>query len=141
MENGGPGHDRDGIEEGVDNVLCSSRAGLIFTRSQEGTQPDRLTRTGQTILGIRYHVLSCWVPSGELARGKLITAWEHSGYQAVRVALCISLFILYIHLISIIVVTVCFVCCPVKLPLSRPTSFCLFLSILLPIPVGGGAIE
>jgi len=31
------------------------------------------------------------------------------------------------------------VCCSVKLPLSRPTSFCLFLSILLRTPVGGGA--
>jgi len=31
------------------------------------------------------------------------------------------------------------VCCSVKLPLSRPTGFCLFLSILLRTPVGGGA--
>ena len=31
------------------------------------------------------------------------------------------------------------VCCSVKLPLSRPTVFCLFLSILLRIPAGGGA--
>ena len=31
------------------------------------------------------------------------------------------------------------VCCSVKLPLSRPTSFCLFLSILLRTPAGGGA--
>jgi len=31
------------------------------------------------------------------------------------------------------------VCCSVKLPLSRPTSFCLFLSILLCTPAGGGA--
>jgi len=38
-----------------------------------------------------------------------------------------------------IVVPVLFVCCSVKLPLSRPTSFCLFLSILLRTPVGGGA--
>ena len=29
--------------------------------------------------------------------------------------------------------------CSVKLPLSRPTSFCLFLSILLQTPAGGGA--
>ena len=29
----------------------------------------------------------------------------------------------------------------IKLPLSRPTSFCLFLSILLPTLVGGGVIE
>ena len=31
------------------------------------------------------------------------------------------------------------VCCSVKLPLSRPTSFCLFLSILLRTPAGVGA--
>ena len=39
----------------------------------------------------------------------------------------------------IVVVPVPFVCCSVKLPLSRPTSFCLFLSILLRTPAGGGA--
>jgi len=39
----------------------------------------------------------------------------------------------------IVVVTVPFVCCSVKLPLSRPTSFCLFLSILLHTLTGGGA--
>ena len=32
-----------------------------------------------------------------------------------------------------------FVCCSVKLSLYRPTSFCLFLSILLRTPTGGGA--
>jgi len=42
-------------------------------------------------------------------------------------------------LICIVVVTVPFVCCSVKLPLSRPTSFYLFLSILLCTPAGGGA--
>jgi len=31
------------------------------------------------------------------------------------------------------------VCCSVKLPLSRPTGFCLFLFILLRTPAGGGA--
>jgi len=31
------------------------------------------------------------------------------------------------------------VCCSVKMPLSRPTSFSLFLSILLRTPAGGGA--
>jgi len=41
-------------------------------------------------------------------------------------------------LISIVVVTVPLVCCSVKLPLSLPTSFCLFLSILPCTPAGGG---
>jgi len=50
--------------------------------------------------------------------------------------------VLYILLISIIVVIVHLFCCSVKLPLSRPMIFCLFfLSILLPTPAGGQAIE
>jgi len=48
-------------------------------------------------------------------------------------------FVLYIPLICIVVVPVPSVCCFVKLPLSRPTSFCLVLSILLRTAAGGGA--
>jgi len=60
----------------------------------------------------------------------------------VRVALSILLFVLYIFLIRIIsylliVVTVHFV----KLPLSQPTSFRLFLSILLHTPAAEGTTE
>jgi len=65
---------------------------------------------------------------GELGGGKSVVALEHAGHQAVRVALCISLFVLYILIISITVIIVPFVCCSVKLPLSQPTSFCLFVS-------------
>jgi len=50
-------------------------------------------------------------------------------------------FVLCIPLICIVVVPVPSVCCSVKLPLSRPTGFCLFLSILLRTPAGGGAAE
>jgi len=67
-------------------------------------------------------------------------AQEHTGHQAMRVALSISLFVLYI-LISIVVVAVPFICFSVKLPLSQPTSFCLFPSILHPTRAGGGAIK
>jgi len=103
----------------VGNVRASARTGLIFTRSQEGTQAGGLTQPGQTEQGIPYHVRSCWVPGGgELARGKGVTTQEKAGHWAVRVALCISLFVLYILLISIVVVTVPFVYCSVKLPLS-----------------------
>ena len=74
--------------------------------------------------------------------GKLITARECTGHQAVRVVLCISLFVLYILLISIVVVTVCFIFCSVELPLSQPMGFfCLFLSILLPTAAEGGVVE
>jgi len=48
------------------------------------------------------------------------------GDRVVRVALCILLFVLNILLISIAVVTVCFICSSVKLPLSSPTSLLLF---------------
>jgi len=129
------------FEMDVQLVLGSARTGLIFTRSREGTQPSGLTQTGQpngysipraVVLG------SEW---GSWPGEKLIAAWELMGHRAVRVALCILLLILHILLISIIVVAVRFLCCSVKLPLYQPTSFRLLLSILLPIPVGGGATE
>ena len=121
-------------------VLGLARTGLIFTRSQDGTQP------GQTKQGIRYHVPSCWVwrgggQGGPTPGGRLVVAQEHMEHRAPRVALCISHFVWYILFVSIIVVTVCFICCSVKLPLPWPTSFCLFLSILLHSPVGEGMIE
>jgi len=46
-------------------------------------------------------------------------------------------FVSYFLLLCIVVVPVRFVCCSVKLPLSWPTSFCLFLFILLRTPAGG----
>jgi len=52
---------------------------------------------------------------------------------------CAECFVLFILLICTVVVTVPSVCCSVKLPLSRPTSFCRFLSILLRTVAGGGA--
>jgi len=70
-------------------------------------------------------------------------ARECTGHRVVRVALCIStkLFVLYILLISAVVVTVHFFCYSVKLPLSRPMSFCCLLSILPSTPAGQGGIE
>jgi len=72
---------------------------------------------------------------GELGGGNSLAAWEYTvvwqSGSAVRFVLCILL-------ICIVVVTVPSVCCSVKLPLSRPTSFCLFLSILLCTPAGEG---
>jgi len=56
-----------------------------------------------------------------------------------RVALWVVRFVLCFLLTCIVVVPVPFVCCSVKLPLSRPTSFCLFLSILLCTLAEGGA--
>jgi len=82
-------------------------------------------------------VPSCWVPVGELGGGKAVAAWECAGHWAVRAALCILLFVLYILLISIIVVTIGFVCCSVKLSLSWPVSFLPFSYHSPPHPSGG----
>jgi len=78
---------------------------------------------------------------GELGGGKAVAARQRTGHWAVRVALSVSLFVLYILLICIVVVTVRFLCGSVKLPLSRPTGFCLLLSILLPTPAGERVVE
>jgi len=110
--------------------------GLIFTRSQEGTQPAGLIQTGQTEQGILYHVLSCWVlAGGSWAVGRQ-SGLGSARQQAVRAALCVLLFVLCIPLICIVVVPVPFVCCSVKLPLCQPTSFCLFPFHSPPHPSG-----
>jgi len=70
--------------------------------------------------------------------GEVIVAWEHAGHRAVSVALCIS-FVFCILLTCIIVVTVCFLYCSVKLSLSLPTNFTFFLLVLLSTsPMGRG---
>ena len=124
----------------MENVLGLARTGLIFTGIQEGTQLGGLTQPGQTEQGIPYYVPSCLVPVGGSWAGgthsRLGSAWQ---WWSVRADLRVLWFVLCILLICIVVVTVPFVCCSVKLPLSRPTSFCLFLSILLHTPAGGGA--
>jgi len=77
LDNGRPGHDVDGMESGVDNVLGLARTGLIFTGIQEGTQPGGLTPPGQPDQGIPYHVPSCWVPvGGEQGGRNSLAAWE-----------------------------------------------------------------
>jgi len=124
----------------VDNVLGSVRTGLIFTGLQEGAQPGGLTPPGQTEQDIPYHVPSCWVPVGESrGAGTLSRLWSEQRRRFGRAALWVVQFVLCFLLICIIVVTVPFVYCSVKLPLSPPTSFCLFLSILLRPPAGGRA--
>ena len=124
----------------MDNVLDSARTVLIFTGMQEGTQPGGLTQPGQTEQDIPYHVLSCWVPvGGSGAAGTLSQLWSTQRLRTRRAALWVVLFVLCILLNCVIVVPVPFVCCSDKLPLSQPTSFCLFLSILLCTPAGGAS--
>ena len=120
-------------------VLGSARIGLIFTRSQEGTQPGWLTQTGQTKQGIQYHVLSCSVLSGEAGWREVNSG---SGAPGIGRQELLCAFPLFLLCILIVVATVHFVCSSVKLPLSWPMSSAVFfLSILLPNPAGGGVTE
>ena len=57
------------------------------------------------------------------AAGSPLRPWKHARQWAVKLVLCILLFVLCVLLISIVVVTFPFVCCSVTLPLSRPASF------------------
>ena len=67
-------------------MLGSARTGLIFTRIQEGAQPGGLTQpqSGQTELGIPYHVPSCWVPVGEAVRRELTRGSGACGAGPIR---------------------------------------------------------
>jgi len=127
-------------------VLGSARTGLIFTGIQEGAQLGGLTQPqpGQTEPGIPYHVPHAGFRWGGAGRRELSRGWGgHSGgsvresRSVLRALFC--WFVLCIPLFCIAVVIVPFAYCSVKLPLSRPTGFCLFLSILLRTPAGGGA--
>jgi len=107
-------------------VLGSARTGLIFTRNQEGAQPGGLAQLqpGQTEQGIPYHVPSCWVPVRGVALWELSRWSEARGAGPVRESGSVLRSVLSCFLlICIVVVTVPFVCCSVKLPLSGPTSF------------------
>ena len=117
-------------------VLGMAGIGLIFTRSQEGTQPGWLTQTGQTKWGIWYRVMSCSVPSGAAGqgRGQLwlgtvlgIRWWESCSVHSIAFLL-----------ISIVVLSVRFLCCSVKLSLSWPTSFAFFFQFSSPPQRGHG---
>jgi len=120
------------------SVLGSSSIWLIFTRSWErtwsGWRPKLAKQMGY-LIPCAVMLGSEW---GSWPQGKFITAQECTGHRVVRVALSILLFILYILLISIVIATVLFVCCSIKVPLCKTHEFYLFLSILLPSPEGEG---
>jgi len=80
-------------------VLGSARTGLIFTRSQEGTQPGRLTQPGQTEQGIPYHVLPCWVLVG--GRWAAERQLRLSRWWAVRVLRSTVLFCVFSLFVSL----------------------------------------
>jgi len=123
-------------------VLGSARTGLIFTRSQEGTKPCGLTQTGQTKQGIRYHVLSYWILGGVTGWGEVnsgLGACKSSGGEScsVHFAVCFvnSSYQYYCCYCSLCIAVL------LKCPYPDPAVFCLFLSILLPIPMRGGVID
>jgi len=103
------------VMEHWNSVLGSARTGLIFTRIQEGAQPGGLTPPGQTEQGIPYHVRSCWVP---VERNGVSGTHSRLGSTVAGAALWVVMFVLCFLLICIVVITVPFVCCSVKLPLS-----------------------
>jgi len=125
------------------SVLGLTRTGLIFTGLQEGAQPGGLTQPqpGQTEPGIPYHVPSCWVPVGGRRGGNSRAARERAALVlfrraalwVVRFVSCFLLF-LYRYCSCSLLFAVLLNC-----PYPDPPIFCLFISILLHTPVGGGA--
>jgi len=104
----------------------------IFTRSQEGTQPGRLTQTGQTNGVLDTMCCHAGFCVGELSCG-LGARWASGGE---RVALSIPLTFLYSLLIGIAVVSFAVLLnCPHPDPGVLP-----FLPILHPTPARGGVV-
>ena len=124
------------------NVLGLARTGLIFIKSQEGTQRGGLTQPGQTEQGIRYHGLSCWVPMwGSWAGGsesRLGRTWGTRQWELLCAFCC--LFCIFSLTVLLLLLFASFAI-PSNCPYPDPQVFCLFLSILHPTPVGRGAIE
>ena len=116
-----------------DSVNFYQKPGLITARLAHLNWPNK---TGYSI------PCAVMLGSGEgMGWGKLMAAWEHAGHRVVRVALCISLFVLYILLPSFLLLLFAPFAVLLNCPYPDPRVFCLFLSILLPTPAGGGAIE
>jgi len=121
-------------------VLGLARTGLIFTRIQQGTQPGGLTQPGQTEPGIPYHVPSCWVPVGGAARQELTRGSGVRGASPVQESGSVA------HVVRVVFSPYLYRCCYCSLlfavllncPYPDPPVFCLFLSILLRTPAGGG---
>ena len=97
-----------------EGVLGLARTGLIFTRSQEGTQPGGLTPPGQTEQGIPYCVLSCRALAGGSGwrKGSCGSGVCGGRWELLSAFCC---FVLCILLIGIVVVPVPLAGCSVKL--------------------------
>ena len=119
-------------------VLGLARTGLIFTRSQEGTQPDRPTQTGQTEQGIRYHVPPCWVPGGGAGWGEGSYgsgACGAPGGESCSVHFTVLFCIFFLSVLLLLL----FISFAVLLnwPYPNPWVFALFSSHSPPHPSGG----
>jgi len=122
----------------VDNVLGLARTGLIFTGLQEGAQPGgggwpHLAKQSPIFHTMWHHAgFRC----GGAVRRERSRGLGGRGASAVRESGCLGrtvrccVFSLSVSLLFLFPS----VCCSVKLPLSRSTSFCLFLFILLRTP-------
>jgi len=76
---------------------------------------------------------------GSWPERKLIVDRERTGHRTVRVALSMSLFFFFFtFFLSVLLLLFNSVFCSALTPTHE---FCLFLSILLPTPAGGGVIE
>ena len=123
-------------------VLGLARTGLIFTGLQEGAQPGG---------GAWPHLARarCSIPcdvtlgssGGSGAAGNSLAARERAAPVLFRESGCLDRAVRWYVFSFFVPLLFLFpsVCCSVKLPLSRPTGFCLFLVILLRTPAGGGA--
>ena len=103
-----------------------------------------LTPPGQTEPGIPYQVFHTMCRHagfrwGVRRSGNSLAAREGTAAVRPRERVCSAGLFCVFPFFFIVVVPVPFVCCSVKMPLSRPTSFYLFLSILLRTAAGGGA--
>jgi len=70
LDNGGPGHDVDGMEKEVHNVLGSARTGLIFTGIREGNPGrDTARRADPTWSNRAGYSIPCAVMLGSVEGG------------------------------------------------------------------------
>jgi len=127
----------------VDNVLGSARPGLIFTRIQEEAQPGGLTQPHLAKQSRVFHTM-CRHAGFQwrgAARRELTRGSGACGAGPVRengsVGSC-GLFCVFPLSVSLLLLFPLFAVL-LNCPYPDPPVFCLFLSILLRTPAGGGA--
>jgi len=123
----------------VDNVLGSARTGLIFTGIQEGTQPGGLTHLAKQSKVFHTVCRHAGFPWGGAARQELtrdsgVGGGGCGGRLSGLCGLC-WIFSLSVSLLFLSPLFAVLLNCPYP----DPPVFCLFLSILLHTPAGGGA--